>query len=255
MRRGQHQAAEWRRRLGLIIMINSHAKAHFMRTSAAAIGLAEASPDPVRANAYELMLAKLAQDKRRLHDLQSIERRAEVKTQLLPDYQPWIDGVLEGESGQQDDVLMTVFVWAIDIGNFATALKIGAYAIEHNLVMPDQYKRDVPCVLAEEIADQSLKALAVEQPADLSAIEQTMQLTDGRDMPDQVRAKLQKALGYAQRAAGNLVAARDALTRALELHDKVGVKKDIERLDTLIKNSAEAPEETAQPAAETGSPG
>ncbi len=32
----------------------------------------------------------------------------------------------------------------------------------------------------------------------------------------------------------------DRITRAFELHDKVGVKKDIERLDTLIKNSTVA---------------
>lgn len=219
-------------------MRRSHAKAHFLQTSAAALGLAAEAPlDKNAANQYELMLAKLSEDKRRLKAIKSIERKIEVKAELMPEYQAWIAGVLESESGRQDDVLMTVFVWAIDIGDFATALRIGAYAIEHKLVMPDQYNRDVPCVLAEEIADQSLKALAADQPADLSAIDRASILTADLDMPDEVRAKLQKAYGYAQRAAGNLVTARDALTRALELHDKVGVKKDIERLDVLIKNS------------------
>lgn len=217
--------------------MNSPAKRHFMRTSAAALGVPEAARDKASANQYELMLVKLAEDKRRLKALQSIELKAGVKAQLLPEYQPWIEGVLAGDSGQQDDVLMTVFVWAIDIGDFATALAIGAYAVAHQLVMPDQYKRDVPTVLAEEIADQSLKAIAAEQPADLAAIERAMQITAGCDMPDEVRAKLQKAYGYAQRVAGNLEPARAALTRALELHDKSGVKKDIERLAVLIKNS------------------
>lgn len=222
-------------------MATSPAKAHFLQTSAAALGVTvEAPQDKIAANQYELMLAKLAEDKRRLKSVQSMERKAEVKAELLPEYQPWIDGVLEGESGRQDDVLMTVFVWAIDIGDFKTALRIGAYAIEHDLVMPDQYKRDVPTVLAEEIADQSLKAIAAEQSADLESIDRAIGLTDGRDMPDEVRAKLYKAYGYAQRTAGDLATARAALTRAFELHDKVGVKKDIERLDTLIKNSTVA---------------
>lgn len=229
----------------------SIARAHFLRHSAAALGVpAEAAPDKSAANAYELMLYKLAEDKRRLKDIQSIERKAEVKAQLLPEYLPWIEGALESGSGRQDDVLMTVFVWAIDIGQFDLALKIGGYAILHGLTMPDQYKRDVPCVLAEEIADYALKqdeaGLVAQQPH----IAQALGTTANCDMPDEVRAKLCKANGYALRAAGDLPQAREYLARALQLHDKAGVKKDIERLDTLIKNSppavdAEKPAETA----------
>ena len=107
--------------------------------------------------------------------------------------------------------------------------------------MPDQYKRDVATVLAEEIADQSLKALAAEQPANGVALLDVSELTEGEDMPDEVRAKLYKAIGYAWRAAGDLNAAKEALTRALALHDRVGVKKDIERLETILKNSGGAP--------------
>lgn len=231
--------------------MTSPAKRHFLRTSAAALGVpGEAAPDKATANAYELMLAKLAQDKRHLKDVQSMERKAEVKAKLLPEYLPWISGVLEGETGRQDDVLMTVFVWSIDIGNFDLALTIGAYAIDHKLTMPDQYKRDVPCVLAEEIADYALKqdepGLVAQQPH----IAQAIALTADCDMPDEVKAKLLKANGYALRAAGKLVEAKDLLTRALQLHDKCGVKKDIERLETAIKNSppADDPEKSAESA-------
>jgi hypothetical protein len=221
---------------------HSPCRAHFERALAASqqpAGNAH-QQTAAAANAYELMLHKLAEDKRRLKDLQSIERKAEVKAQLLPEYLPWITGVLESESGRQDDVLMTVFVWAIDIGRFDLALDIGAYAIEHKLVMPDQYKRDVPCVLAEEIADAAIKAADDARVAMLNAIRHAANLTAEQDMPDEVRAKLMKALGYALRAAGSLPESRDCLARALELDQRVGVKKDIERLDTAIKNSAPA---------------
>lgn len=230
-------------------MRHSPARAHYHQAMATSQQPADTDQprDQHAANAYELMLAKLAQDKRRLHDIQSIERKAEVKAQLLPEYMPWIEGVLASDSGRQDDVLMTVFVWTIDSGDFDLALKIGAYAIGHKLVMPDQYKRDVPCVLAEEIADYALKqdeaGLVAQQPQ----IALTIALTADCDMPDEVRAKLLKANGYALRCAGStlndvalLEKARDTLARALQLHDKVGVKKDIERLDTLIKNSPPA---------------
>ncbi len=220
----------------------SHARAHYLRASASATQAAASPQEQTTGNAYELMLAKLAQDRRRLKEIQSQERKAEVKAQLLPEYWPWIEGVLTGDSGRQDDVLMTVLVWCIDIGDFTNALRIGRYAVEHGLVMPDQYKRDVPTVLAEEFADQSLKALAANTVADLDALQAIAELTAGKDMPDEVRAKLYKAIGYTLRSAGQLAEAKEALERALILHDKVGVKKDIERLETAIKNSAKAPE-------------
>ena len=239
-------------------MRHSPARAHYEQTIAAQTPAEDQPLDRDAANAYELMLLKLAEDKRRLKDVQSMERKAEVKAQLLPEYLPWIEGVLAGDSGRQDDVLMTVFVWAIDIGQFDLALRIGAYAIAHKLTMPDQYKRDVPCVLAEEIADYALKQEETAQVALQPHLFQALNLTAASDMPDEVKAKLLKAYGYAQRAAGTalndarlLTNARDALSRALQLHAKSGVKKDIERLDVLIKNSPPAGEAvtTADPAA------
>lgn len=212
----------------------SHARAHFLRASAAAVQAVGSGQTQTTGNAYELMLAKLAEDRRRLKGVQSIARKAEVKREILPEYQPWIEGVLKGDSGQQDDVFMTALIWTIDIGDIEAALPLAAYAIEHKLVLPDQYERTTACLIAEETAEIALKGVPVE-PVLLKAV---AGITEAEDMPDQVRAKLHKAIGYAQREAGELVAARDNLARALALHDKSGVKKDIERLDVLIKNSA-----------------
>lgn len=222
-------------------MPTSPAKNHFHRAQAAQRQSIDA---PVRddATAYELMLAKLAEDRRRLHDVQSIERRADVKRELLPDYAAWVDGALGGDHGVQDDVLMTVMVWRIDVGDLAGALKVAAYAIKHKLAMPDQYKRSTGCLIAEEFADYALRldAIAPEITEQLQAADE---LTVNEDMPDQVRAKLLKAVGYGLAQSGDtghLPRALDHLRRALGLHDKVGVKKDIERIEREIKNSASA---------------
>lgn len=221
----------------------SLARAHFQRHAAAALNSEERPVDRSLANAYELMLAKLAEDRRRLKDVQSIERKADVKRQLLPEYDPWIQGVLEGNSGRQDDVLMSVMVWRIDVGDIKGALPLARYAIEHGLSLPDQYKRTTACLIAEEAAEMSIKGAS----DDTEALLQVEHITADEDMPDEVRAKLHKAIGYALRtradgknAGGILEQARDHLQRALDLHNKSGVKKDIERLDTAIKNSASA---------------
>lgn len=229
-------------------MPNSPAKDHFHRAQAAQRQSIDA---PVRADAtaYELMLAKLANDRRRLHDVQSIERRAEVKRELLPDYVAWVDGALEGEHGVQDDVLMTIMVWRIDVGDLPGALRIAAYAIKHKLAMPDQYKRSTGCLIAEEFADYALRLDTI-APDITEQLQAANDLTANEDMPDEVRAKLLKAIGYgmAQPSDGINPEARtallhqalDHLKRALGLHDKVGVKKDIERIEREIKNSASA---------------
>ena len=217
----------------------SPAKAHFQRKTAAQQTADATAPlDRLAASQYELMLAKLAEDKRRLKDIQSIERKIDVKRQLLPDYHPWIEGILQGDTGQQDDVFMTVLVWTIDTGDIAAALPLADYAIKHALAMPDQYKRTVACVIAEESADLALRKGGI----GWGLLVKIAELTEKQDMPDEVRAKLYKAIGYAQRDDGLLIEARAFLTHALQLHDKIGVKKDIERLDTLIKNAGASAE-------------
>lgn len=235
--------------------MTNHARAHFLRASAAA----QAADGPAEANAsqYELMLYKLAEDKRRLSDLQSQEKKAALKATLLPDYLPWLDGVLQGNTGRQDDVVTTCMVWAIDCGDLPLALRLGRYVMAHKLAMPDKFKRSAGCVLAEEFADTAIKAalagngVSFDQAATLDEVQI---VTAAEDMPDEVRAKLHKAQGYVARALAEAGKAADGstgldaeqtlhyftvakthLTRALELHSGSGVKKDLERLEVKIK--------------------
>lgn len=233
--------------------MTSPARRHFEKTTAAIKNEDGGKQEraPANANQYELMLIKLAEDKRRLSTVQSMEKRAELKAQLLPDYAPWVAGVIEGNQGVQDDVLMTVMVWHIDAGNLAEAVKIAAYAIEHKLKMPDQYKRTTPVVIAEEIADRYLKAHSANEPIDIGIIQQAIDVTINQDMPDEVKAKLYKVLGYALLNEAlvpeslpdhttRLNYTLECFNRALSLHEKVGVKKDIEQVQREIKNLAAA---------------
>lgn len=228
----------------------SLARKHFQRVTAAQVAASADPGEPIKANAYELQLIRLADAKRALKQVQSIERKAEVKRRVLPEFGPWIQGVLEAGRGGQDDVLMTAMVWQIDVGDFPAALEIAAYALQHKLTLPDQYKRDVATLVAEEIAEQSSAAIAAGKPADLASLDRAALLTAECDMPDEVRAKLHKAIGQAHQALSGIGgdgtpdknAAQNALAhfkRALELHDRVGVKKEIERLERALKPAAE----------------
>lgn len=227
--------------------MTSPARRHFQRVTAA-LAAADAGDAPMQGDAYELMQAALFEDYRRLKATQSMERKAEIKRELLPKYVDYVNGVLEAGQGAQDDVLMRVMLWRIDAGDIAGAVAIARYALQHDLNPPDQFARSTAAILAEEVAEQALKQLESEDTdvdALLSQLIEVESLTLSADMHDQVRAKLYKAAGYAYRAVGQLPKAKDCLERALELNDKVGVKKDIERIERQIQQE-KAQEEKAQ---------
>ena len=197
---------------------------------------------------YELMLAQLYQHRQQLKAIQSIERKIEAKRQYLPLYAPWVQGVLESGQGAQDLVFSSVWVWALDVGDYPTALAMARYMLQHGLTLPDQYHRDPATTLIDEVADATLKGKV---PFDQAAavLADVAELTAERDVPDQARAKLHKAIGYALvgRTSVSEVdykelplepaqAALPHLHRALELFDGVGVKKDIERLERRVKD-------------------
>jgi hypothetical protein len=215
-----------------------------------ATGQVEAG-QPTTGSQYELQLYKLAEDKRRLKAIKSIQNKIALKTQLLPDYAPWIDGVLASGKGAQDDVITTLLVWHIDIGEYERALLIARYALQYKMTLPDHYNRDIPTLLMDEFAGAYLKGqLAKDAPLGMRILEAVHQLTQDCDVPDQARAKLLKALGYAQYTVAcgqddqlelteqTLALAHTAhqnLTHALSLFDGVGVKKDLEKLERRLK--------------------
>lgn len=230
---------------------------HFEKVTAAQAA-ADVAPGQTMAGAtaYELQLAQLAQDSARLKQIQSAQGKAELKRQLLPAYQPYVDGVLAAGRGAQDEVLTTIMVWRIDAGDYAGALQIAAYVLEHNLLMPDRFERTTGCLIAEEVAEAALKAQKAGGVFEREVLEEAMRLTIANDMPDQARAKLYLALGRAELAeaeeAGEqadaelLGMARQHLAAAIDLHSNCGAKKDLERAERLLKKHAPADAAPAQ---------
>jgi len=219
----------------------------------AALEAAATAPAQTMAGAttYELQLAQLHQDRLRLSNIQSTEGKVALKVQLLPAYAPYVDGVLAAGRGAQDDVLTTVMVWRIDVGDYAGALEVADYVLKHGLAMSDRFERTTGCLIAEEVAEAALKAQKTDGTFELGLLLRTASMTDEQDMPDQARAKLYLAIGRANVAVAGatdepveqaewLKMAHKYLVRAIELHDKCGAKKDLERVDRLLKKHAES---------------
>ncbi|MEX5545252.1 terminase endonuclease subunit [Pseudomonas pergaminensis] len=229
-------------------MALSIAQAH-QRRARAAMEAAKTAPQQsmAGATAYEHQLNQLLQDRLRLKAIQSNEGKAALKAQLLPEYIPYVEGVLAAGNGAQDDVMTTVMVWRVDVEDYSGALDIADYVLKHKLIMPDRFERTTGCLVAEEIATAALKAQKTNGSFDLSILHRTVELTDAEDMPDQARAKLYLATGRATLDGitaeqpgqpGQIQAGIDLLKRAIELHDGCGGKKDLDSAERLLKKHA-----------------
>lgn len=228
------------------------AQRHFIRVSAAQEVNKDVHGGMATGSAYELMLSKLTQDRARLKQIQSVEQKIEIKRQLVPEYADYIDGVLKGDSGAEDQVVSRLMVWSTDIGDVDGAMAIGSYLIKHGIGTADSFKRSTGCLLVEELSEHASAALGVDsqamtlqQLADLSA------LTASEDMPDEVRAKLEKVTGRtmllqvsadepADTDATWLEQALEHFKRALQLDVKSGVKTDIGAIERQLKKIAPA---------------
>ncbi|HEN9847913.1 TPA: terminase [Klebsiella pneumoniae] len=219
------------------------AQRHFQRVMAERHGKTDEQSDTAR-TAHEQIMHRLRMDQSALKRVQSDQAKAAMKRHLLPHYEGWIEGTLDGDSGRQDEVIVTLMVWAIDAGDYVLAARIGRYVVAHGLLMPDRFNRTAATVLVDEICDPILVQVKADDTTDvtpyLAVLDEVAEFTAGSDMPDVVRAKLCKARAFALRngTTEEQTAALALLRQALTLDAGAGVKKEIERLARVVKKAA-----------------
>lgn len=224
------------------------AQKHWQKTMAERRGEDDTERSYAELSAYENMLHRLRADKSQLSNIQGNDRKAEYKMSVLPNYQSWIDGVLESKTGVADEVFITTMIWCIDAGLYAEALKMADYAIQFNLPLPDTYNRTLATVVVDEICDWSLTVKASgkqdEVIASLDDLLELERITAQSDMPDGARAKLFKVIGLTLKEdEKQKAAALDYLQRAILADKDVGVKKEIEQLLRALSKQDKTPSE------------
>lgn len=234
-------------------MADSPAKRHLQRKLAAKAARKVAGNQLMPGTGiYEQMLLQLASDRARLKQIQSTEAKGKLKAELLPAYAAYLDGVLAEGNGAADEVVTTAMLWHIDAGSYVEAMRLAEYVLRHNLPMPDRFERTTGTVVAEEVADAALNALRSGAEFDATILEQACTLTDGQDMPDQVRAKLllsrarwiMREVAIVEDATGGawnpelpkqITIAVESLRRAIQLHDGCGGKTDLSKAESQLK--------------------
>lgn len=209
---------------------------------------------------------RLTHDLRALKETRSIDHKIGKKREMILQYRDWIAGILAADNGVGTgiaaDVLPTIMVWAIDIGDYDYALALAEFVLRHRVALPKRYERDAATLIVEEIADQAIRAQNGDQRFPFAILDRVQDLTFADDIHDQVRAKLLKAIGVelvaaaqdmaADPARAELASALSALREAQRLHDRIGVKDKIKRADkmlTAINAAVPAPEQGGDSAA------
>ena len=208
--------------------------------------------------AFELQMMQLNNDRQRLKQIQSTDAKVVLKKALLPNHLPYVEGILEADKSIQDEVFMTILVWCIDVGDYAKALLLAEFALRHNMIMPDSFKRNTATYVVETIAEAFLKQLKTDAAVDISVLEQVERLIlnpdlDPKvlDMPNQAKAKLYLALGKAtvkliqskdEPSDADLVHAQSAeayLTSAFELDEKSGALGEMKATKKFLDKFAD----------------
>ncbi len=236
-----------------------------VENGAAASIAPDRSENGPEASEYALLIAALGEDMARLKDIQSTESKIAAKHEMIDRYTPHVDATLAAaaETGKavQDELLVTMMLWRLDIGDYTRGLDIADHVLRFGLRLPERFQRTPATLIAEEIAEAALATLKQDKDFDVAVLQRAASLTEAHDMPDQARAKLHKAIGLqmiriaaaadenpetvaAGAAKASRTAALEHLRRAIALNDNIGVKKDIERLTAWLNKSASAPDET-----------
>ena len=188
------------------------------------------------ASVYQLQLTELKNDIHVLRSIQSQEKRAEAKKELIPKHMPYVLGIVQsGAKVEQDEVITTIMVWCFDCGLFNQGLSLAEYALQNELKMPDSFSRSTASIVAEEIGNAAHKTYQDGQVFKLDVLEKANQLTVNHDMHDQIRAKLYLAIGrtFLQLDRGSEAVAFNKM--AIGKNENCGGKTDLKKAEKLYK--------------------
>jgi hypothetical protein len=214
-------------------------------------------------NEAAAMLVKLTTDRARLKQIQGTQAKIAAKADIVPEYRDWLTKLLDDpdqlEVGAVNDVLAMLTIWYIDIGDIGFALDLAELVLAKDVPMPSWFDRTAGCAITEGIATAALAAVGLGEAFDRAHLDHLDGLINNPenpvDMPDEVRAKLFKAMAMLGKielnaltesgdAPDGVAGQMDALLAdiganaksALALHNGCGVKKLIEKVELLQKN-------------------
>jgi len=177
-----------------------------------------------------LLDAALAEDLKSLHDIQSVERKIEVKrTLLIPKYRDYVARLRA--DGRSHDLLGYYMVWLLDAGDMEAALELGFSLAAAGASMPERFKQQLPTFLAGTVMDWAEAEDALGRSPEPYFSELFAKAIGGLqdepwDLPDALRARYYRMRGLLDEKTGDIPSAIEHLERAFMLGAKVKTKLD-----------------------------
>jgi hypothetical protein len=199
-----------------------------------------AAPAPLNQQ-DRLMLVALESDLYRLKEIQSHARRNEVKkAELLPRYREYLEELLVSSQPRTPAIIVRNLIWAIDTaetetGDIAWALRLGKFAVAHNLPTPDGFRRDIRNLFVGDMATFALKK--ADEQADFQAgFIRSLEMESVKwDLIDEVRSDLYKAAAQAYDRLDDYGTALHFYQKADLLNPRARVKRDIVRMGKKLE--------------------
>lgn len=206
----------------------SLARQHFQKHSAKAAAESAAEFGTMKdATAYELQLMQLNNDRSRLKQIQSTENKVKLKATLLPIYAPYIEGILEAQTGVQDEIVTEMMIWNIDVGNFNQALLLAEYVLQHGLALGSHIMSGISVGLETGfpgLKDKFTRVLEVFNPNAANALQQI-------DIAPAL-SKVRPAQMISSSQRGDIVVQGDTI--ALHIHQAPG--QNLHDLQRMVEN-------------------
>lgn len=174
----------------------------------------------------------LARDLAVLSGIESVEKKIALKRELLPKYLTIAQQYIESGANYQNELLFWCALWSLDTDDLETAFTFFDYAIAQQQATPDRFKRDLPTLATELIAQWAERQFKEGKSAS-PYIDQVCERLDTKQWPcsnDIVPGKAYKVAGQLCDAAGELKEALAFYQKAMAANDKAGCKTRVDKL-------------------------
>ncbi|MBD3611449.1 MAG: hypothetical protein HUJ13_03355 [Hydrogenovibrio crunogenus] len=173
-----------------------------------------------------------------LSKLNGDEEKTPFKKDLIEKYRALCEQLMQShQNWARLKVLFWWFMWRLDVEGFEAVQADWYHGIESGLTTPDSFSRDWQTIYLDALhnfakdnvenpTDEQLNYLAIAT----AELESGLMVTNAP-----LKAKLYKVYGQTLEAKGYADQAVNAYKNALELDDKVGVKKVIAQLEKELK--------------------
>lgn len=180
-----------------------------------------------------IMQTGLEADIERLHNINSIARKQEVKlTELLPRYRDYL--TKQRTSGQKPGAVMVRnMIWAFDADDLDYGMVLATYIHQQGgAVMPENFKRDFPNYILGTVGDVAAGQVTNGKTVTnhITTVFEWMQENPKWDIVDKIRAAVYKGVGGWQEDNGWTSSAIESYEHALTLDSSVGLKRRIAKL-------------------------